>query len=103
MSTSFSASLMPAARLATAWLLGVAGVGKVVAAAEWFPNAPDAASAALFQSFRQRFVKPQDDYVHMRMQLLVEAPAQSMEKAGSTDTLAVARQLHHAALLIPHH
>ena len=81
--------------------LADAGVGKVVAVAEWFPNAPDAASAALDQSFRQRFVKPQDDYVHMRMQLVVEAPAQSMEKAGSTDTLAVARQLHHAALLIP--
>ena len=41
--------------------LGNAGLGKVIAVAEWFPNAPDAASAASYQSFCQRFVQPQDD------------------------------------------
>ena len=78
-------------------VLGDAGVGKVIAVAEWFPNAPDAASQAFYQSFRQRFPKPEDDYVHMRMQLMVEALAQSIEKAGTTESGAVAAQLEHAA------
>jgi branched-chain amino acid transport system substrate-binding protein len=83
--------------------LGDAGVGKVMAVAEWFPNAPDAASAALYQAFRQRFPKPQDDYVHLRMQLMVEALTQSVEKAGSTDTLAVARQLERSVVSLAGH
>ncbi len=73
--------------------LGDAGVDKVVAVADWFPNAPGAASEAFYRSFRQRFPKPQDDYVHMRMQLMMEAIAQGMEKAGTTDSTAVATQL----------
>ncbi|MES2280660.1 MAG: branched-chain amino acid ABC transporter substrate-binding protein [Pseudomonadota bacterium] len=73
--------------------LGDAGVDKVVAVADWFPNAPGAASEAFYRSFRQRFPKPQDDYVHMRMQLMIEALAQGIEKAGTTDSTAVATQL----------
>ena len=83
--------------------LADAGVGKAIAVAEWFPNAPDAASGALVQAFRQRFPKPQDDYVHMRLQLVVEALAQSMEKAGSTDTLAVARELERSVVSLAVH
>ena len=78
--------------------LGDAGVGKVIAVAEWFPNAAGAPSQAFYQSFRQRFPKPQDDYVHMRMQLMVEALAQSLEKAGVSDSTAVAAQLERAAV-----
>ncbi|MES1978363.1 MAG: branched-chain amino acid ABC transporter substrate-binding protein [Pseudomonadota bacterium] len=73
--------------------LGDAGIDKVVAVADWFPNAPGAASEAFYRSFRQRFPKPQDDYVHMRMQLMMEALAQGIEKAGTTDATAVATQL----------
>ena len=73
--------------------LGDAGVDKVVAVADWFPNAPGAVSEAFYRSFRQRFPKPQDDYVHMRMQLMIEALAQGIEKAGTTDSTAVATQL----------
>lgn len=73
--------------------LGDAGVDKVVAVADWFPNAPGAASEAFYRSFRQRFPKPQDDYVHMRMQLMIEALAQGIEKAGTTDATALATQL----------
>ena len=81
-----------------------AGLGKVIAVAEWFPSAPAAASAALYPSFRQRFLQPQDDYVHMRQQLMVEAPSQSMDKVCSTDTMAVARQLGRSAVnLAGHH
>ncbi len=76
--------------------LGDAGVGKVVAVADWLPNLPTAQSEAFYRAFRQRFPKPADDYVHMRMQLMVEALAQSMARAGSTDALAVARQLETA-------
>lgn len=78
--------------------LGEAGVGKVVAVADWFPNEAGAQSEAFYQSFRQRFPKPQDDYVHMRMQLMVEALAQSLDKAGSAEAGAVAAQLERGAV-----
>ena len=83
--------------------LGDAGVGKVIAVADWFPNEPGAGSEAFYQSFRQRFPKPQDDYVHMRMQLMIEALAQSIEKAGATDAPAVAAQLERAAVALYGH
>lgn len=76
--------------------LGDAGVGKVLAVADWLPNVSTADSRAFYQSFRQRFPRPQDDYVHMRMQLMIEALAQSLETAGSTDTVVVAHALEHA-------
>ncbi len=78
--------------------LGEAGVGKVIAVADWFPNTPGAASENFYQSFRQRFPRPQDDYVHMRMQLMVETLAQSLEKAGSSDAAAVAAQMEKATV-----
>lgn len=83
--------------------LGDAGVGKVIAVADWFPNEPGAQSEAFYQSFRQRFPKPQDDYVHMRMQLMVEALAQSIEKARTVESGAVAAQLEKATVLLAGH
>ena len=79
-------------------VLAEAGVGKVIAVADWFPNTPGADSERFYQAFRQRFPKPQDDYVHMRMQLMVEALTQSIEKASSTEAAAVARQLEKASV-----
>jgi branched-chain amino acid transport system substrate-binding protein len=73
--------------------MGDAGVGKVLAVAEWMPNVPGAESANFYQSFKQRFAKPSEDYLHLRMQLMVEALAKSIEKAGQTEPLAVALQL----------
>ena len=78
--------------------IGEAGVGKVIAVAEWFPNATGAPSEAFYQSFRQRFPVPRDDYVHMRMQMVVEALAQSIEKAGSSEAGAVAAQMEKAVV-----
>ncbi|NML86765.1 ABC transporter substrate-binding protein, partial [Polaromonas sp.] len=78
--------------------LGDAGVGKVIAVADWFPNAPGAASETFYQSFRQRFPRPQDDYVHMRMQLMMETLAQSLEKAGVSDAAGVAAQMEKATV-----
>lgn len=79
-------------------VLAEAGVGKVIAVADWFPNTPGVESERFYQAFRQRYPKPQDDYVHMRMQLMVEALVQSMEKAGSLEAAAVARQLEKASV-----
>ncbi|MBU1352445.1 MAG: branched-chain amino acid ABC transporter substrate-binding protein [Gammaproteobacteria bacterium] len=76
--------------------MGDAGIGKVVAVADWLPNVPGARSEGFYQAFRARFPRPQDDYVHMRMQLMIEALAQSIERAGSTDVLAIARQMESA-------
>ncbi len=78
--------------------IGEAGVGKVIAVAEWFPNAGGVPSDAFYQSFRQRFPVPKDDYVHMRMQMVIEALAQSIEKAGSTEAGAVAAQMESAVV-----
>ena len=79
-------------------VLAEAGVGKVIAVADWFPNTPGADSERFYQAFRQRFPKPQDDYVHMRMQIMVEMWARAVESAGSTEALAVALQLERAQL-----
>lgn len=76
--------------------IGEAGVGKVVAVADWLPNVPTPESAAFYRSFRERFPRPQEDYVHMRMQLMIEALAQAIERAGGSDPLQVARQLERA-------
>jgi len=76
--------------------IGDAGIGKVVAVADWLPNVQNAQSEAFYQSFRQRFPKPADDYVHMRMQLMVESLVQAIEKAGTTNSIAVAEQLERA-------
>ena len=78
--------------------IGDAGVGKVIAVAEWFPNAAGAPAEAFYQSFRQRFPLAKDDYVHMRMQMVIEALAQSMEKAGSIEAGAVAAQMEKAVV-----
>ena len=73
--------------------MGEAGVGRVLAVAEWHPNLGGAASDQFLAMFRQRFTQPQDDYVHVRQQLLVEMLALAIERAGSTDAVAVARAL----------
>ena len=76
--------------------LGDAGVGKVLAVAEWMPNVPGVESVKFYQAFKQRFDKPSEDYVHLRMQLMIEALVQSIEKAGVSEPLPVALQLEKA-------
>jgi branched-chain amino acid transport system substrate-binding protein len=76
--------------------MGDAGIGKVVAVADWFPNVPTKESEAFYRAFRQRFPNPADDYVHMRMQLMVESLAQAIEKAGSIKAADIAAQLEKA-------
>jgi branched-chain amino acid transport system substrate-binding protein len=80
--------------------LGEAGVGKVVAVADWLPNVQTQPSEAFYNLFRQRFVNPADDYVHLRMQLMVEALMQAIEKAGTTEPTAVATALERAHVTV---
>jgi branched-chain amino acid transport system substrate-binding protein len=79
--------------LGTPAAIGDAGVGRVLAVAEWHPNLGGGASDAMVAAFRQRFPQPQDDYLHLRMQLMLEMLAAAIEKAGRTDALDVARAL----------
>jgi branched-chain amino acid transport system substrate-binding protein len=76
--------------------IGEAGVGKVIAVADWLPNVQTPQSEAFYQSFRKRYPKPEDDYVHMRMQLMIEALAQAIERAGGVEAAAVGAQLERA-------
>jgi branched-chain amino acid transport system substrate-binding protein len=73
--------------------LGDAGVGRVIAVAEWQPNVAGVASVAFTQAFRARFPKPADDYLHLRMQVMVEMLVAAIEQAGSTEAGAVAKAL----------
>lgn len=73
--------------------VGEAGVGRLLAVAEWHPNLGTPASDAFYAAFRQRFPAPQDDYVHARMHVMVEMLVAAIERAGSTEAGAVARAL----------
>jgi branched-chain amino acid transport system substrate-binding protein len=76
--------------------IGEAGVGRVLAVAEWHPNQGGAASDAFYARFRARFPLPQDDYVHVRMQVMIEMLAAALARAGSTEARAVALALEGA-------
>jgi len=86
--------------------IGDAGLGRVIAVADWLPNVQTAGSEAFYRAFRTRYPDPADDYVHMRMQLLVEALAQSLQAAerhageGGWDMVAVALQLERASVTL---
>ncbi|MEO6921730.1 MAG: branched-chain amino acid ABC transporter substrate-binding protein [Collimonas sp.] len=80
--------------------IGDAGVGTVRAVAEWHPNVADgvqdAASDAFYRGFRQRFPQPKDDYLFLRMDVMIDMLAAAIEKAQTTDAIAVARALEGA-------
>ena len=78
--------------------IGDAGVGKVVAVADWLPNVQTAGSEAFYKSFRARYPLASDDYVHMRMQLLIEALAQALEAAGKPGVAGASAELDMAAV-----
>jgi branched-chain amino acid transport system substrate-binding protein len=73
--------------------LGDAGVKRVIAVADWHPNAGGAASDAWYASFRQRFPAAQDDYPVLRMPLMIEMLAAAMSRAGSAQPEKVAKAL----------
>jgi branched-chain amino acid transport system substrate-binding protein len=73
--------------------LGEAGVGAVLSVAEWHPNVGGEASDTFYAAFRTRYPAAADDYVHARMQAMVEMLAAAIERAGATDAAAVAQSL----------
>jgi branched-chain amino acid transport system substrate-binding protein len=73
--------------------LGDAGVGRVIAVAEWHPNIGNAASDAYYAAFRARFPAAADDYLFLRMPFMIDMLAAAMQQAGSADPAAVARAL----------
>jgi branched-chain amino acid transport system substrate-binding protein len=73
--------------------IGEAGVGSVYAVAEWHPNVGGTASDAFYAAFKRRFPQPRDDYVHLRMQVMIEMLAAAVERAGAVEAGAVARAL----------
>ncbi len=76
--------------------IGDAGIGRVLAVAEWHPNVGGPASEAFYGAFARRFSDPREDYVHVRMAVLVEMLAAAVERAGSTEAAAVAQALEGA-------
>ncbi len=77
-------------------VLGDAGVGRVIAVADWHPNAGGAASDAYYRAFRTRFPAASDDYLVLRMPLMIDMLAAAMTRAGSADPLQVAHARRHA-------
>ncbi len=73
--------------------MGAAGVDRVLAVAEWHPNVGGAESDAFVDAFRRRYPEPRHDYQHARMIVMVEMLVAAIEKAGSTESAAVARAL----------
>lgn len=80
--------------------IGEAGIGKVIAVADWLPNLPTPQSEDFYRAFRQRFPNPADDYVHMRMQLMVESLVQAIETAGRLDAARVGAALEQASVTL---
>jgi branched-chain amino acid transport system substrate-binding protein len=76
--------------------IGEAGVGRVLAVAEWHPNAGGKASDAYVHAFRATLSNPRNDYQHLRTTVLIDMLAAAMERAKSADPLAVARALEGA-------
>ncbi|TKC80039.1 branched-chain amino acid ABC transporter substrate-binding protein [Trinickia terrae] len=73
--------------------LGDAGVKRVLAVADWHPNAGGAASDAYYAAFRARFPAAEDDYPVLRMEVMIEMLADAMTRAGTPDPAAVAKAL----------
>ena len=77
--------------------IGDAGIGRVIAVADWLPNVQTAQGEAFYKSFRTRYPNPADDYVHMRLHLMVEALAQAISQtAGGAPTGVLPHQISNA-------
>jgi branched-chain amino acid transport system substrate-binding protein len=79
--------------------IGDAGIGSVRAVAEWHPNASTgrhSESDAFYLAFRKRYPEARDDYIFMRMHVMIEMLVGAIEKARTTEAAAVARALEGA-------
>ncbi len=73
--------------------IGDAGVGKVLAVAEWHYNAGEPGAEAIYNAFRARYPAPRDDYLNARFITMIDMLAAAIERAGSPDAVAVARAM----------
>ena len=73
--------------------IGEAGIGRVRAVAEWHGNAGLTSMTPVYRDFRAAYPDPRDDYFLARITVMVEMLVRAIEAAGSTDAVAVARQL----------
>jgi branched-chain amino acid transport system substrate-binding protein len=73
--------------------MGVAGVDRVLAVAEWHPNVGGTESDAFVDAFRRRYPEPRLDYQHARMNAMIEMLVAAIEKASSVEAAAVAGAL----------
>jgi branched-chain amino acid transport system substrate-binding protein len=78
--------------------MGEAGVGQVLAVADWMPNVTGPESLKFYQGFKQRFPNPTEDYAHLRMHIMIEALVQALEQAGTTQAVPVALALEQIKL-----
>ncbi len=73
--------------------IGDAGVDKVIAVAEWMPNTPNKSAEQLYQQFLKRFTKQSEDYMHLRMQVMLEMLSSAVDQSKKTNAQSIAKGL----------
>lgn len=73
--------------------IGEAGIDRVKQVGQWHVNVGSEKSDAVVESYRSRYPENNDDLFFITLNYGMELLAQSIDKAGSTDALSVAREL----------
>ena len=73
--------------------IGEAGIDRVKQVGQWHVNVGGEKSDAVVESYRSRYPENNDDLFFITLKYGMELLAQSIDKAGSTDALSVAREL----------
>jgi branched-chain amino acid transport system substrate-binding protein len=73
--------------------IGEAGVDRVKQVTQWHPNVGDDKSDAIVESYRNKYPDFNDDVFFLTLKYAMDLLVQSLDAAGSTDPLSVARQL----------
>ena len=73
--------------------IGEAGIDRVKQVGQWHVNVGSEESDSVVESYRSRYPENNDDLFFITLKYGMELLAQSIDKAGSTDALSVAREL----------
>ena len=73
--------------------IGEAGIDRVKQVGQWHVNVGSEKSDAVVESYRSRYPENNDDLFFITLKYGMELLVQSIDKAGSTDALSVAREL----------
>lgn len=86
--------------LGTPVAMGDAGVGRAMAVIEWHPNVGAAlggdaqqASNAFYYAFKEIFPSPQQDFIRLRIFVMMQMLAQAITTAGAVDAQKIAYAL----------